>query len=223
MESPGIVYLIQPNILIGTDRYKIGCSGKNNLQRIKSYGDNTRIIAINECDNPFLLEKQLKCEFTKKFKILSGKEYFIGDSKLMEKEFLETVFKYKSNLELNKKITLCDDTKEYPKSYTLYYKNLDDTLSNTILDKDILYDFLKQNYKILKIDDEDYYKYKILSSELFNNFEIYFEKKFKYKISKTKFGLLIKECGVLKDYIKKNYEKNLYYFGLINLNEINPC
>ena len=52
----GIVYLIQPEILIGTNKYKIGCSEQNNLYRINSYKKNTRILVIQNCENPFIID-----------------------------------------------------------------------------------------------------------------------------------------------------------------------
>ncbi len=34
--NKGIIYLVQPTELIGTSRYKIGCSAKNDLERCKT-------------------------------------------------------------------------------------------------------------------------------------------------------------------------------------------
>jgi hypothetical protein len=54
--SRGMIYLVQPAELLETDRYKIGCSSKNNLDRIKSYKKGTRYIHISECNEPYKLE-----------------------------------------------------------------------------------------------------------------------------------------------------------------------
>jgi hypothetical protein len=84
----GIVYLIQPAELIGTNRFKIGCSEDPSLKRIKSYLKGTTYKSINECNNPFVLEEKIKKEFNKKFKLFAGKEYFEGSEKEMIKLFL---------------------------------------------------------------------------------------------------------------------------------------
>jgi hypothetical protein len=42
MTTPtGIIYLIQPEELLLTNRYKIGCSGKSNLSRLLGYKKNS--------------------------------------------------------------------------------------------------------------------------------------------------------------------------------------
>lgn len=57
----GLTYLVQPAELVGTNRYKIGCSSKSNLDRCKNgYEIGTRYLHIMECVNPFILEKELK-------------------------------------------------------------------------------------------------------------------------------------------------------------------
>ena len=46
----GIIYFIQPAELVGTNRYKIGCSKNANLDRCKKgYKKETRFICIMEC------------------------------------------------------------------------------------------------------------------------------------------------------------------------------
>lgn len=75
----------------------------------------------------------------------------------------------------------------------------------------------KENYIIFNSNDKDYLESKILATTLFDEFEYYLESNNLNKISKTKFGILIKECGITKDFISKNNEKKLYYFGLKKL------
>ena len=54
--NTGIIYFIQPTELIGTNRYKIGCSENTELDRVKKgYKKGTRYIFIIECNNPFVL------------------------------------------------------------------------------------------------------------------------------------------------------------------------
>ncbi len=52
----GIIYLLQPAELVGTDRFKIGCSDNNNLDRCKNgYKKGTNYICIMQCNDPFVL------------------------------------------------------------------------------------------------------------------------------------------------------------------------
>lgn len=94
----GIVYLVQPEILLETDKYKIGLSKDNNLSRIKSYGKNTRIIIIRECENPYLIEKEIKKSFNSKFKLIKGEEWFEGDKTNMLKEFENIINLFKDEV-----------------------------------------------------------------------------------------------------------------------------
>ena len=64
----GLIYLVQPAELVGTNRYKIGCSGKDDLSRILSYKKNTKYLLISSSDNYSELENILKNEFKKKFR-----------------------------------------------------------------------------------------------------------------------------------------------------------
>lgn len=89
----GIIYLVQPAELLGTDRYKVGCSGSNTLKRCsRGYKVGTRYLIIMECEHPYYVEKQLKRVFTDKFRICAGKEYFSGNEKEMIYSFME-IFK----------------------------------------------------------------------------------------------------------------------------------
>jgi hypothetical protein len=92
---PGIIYLVQPAELVGTNRYKIGCSKKNDLSRCKNgYKHGTRYIHIMECAEPYNIERQLKRVFTDKFKLIAGREYFEGNESVMITEFFNIVNKY---------------------------------------------------------------------------------------------------------------------------------
>jgi hypothetical protein len=79
-----IVYLIQPEELVGTNRYKFGCSKREQLKRLSEYKKGTKYIIIAGCDNPFGVENEIKKEFNKHFKLIAGKEFFEGDIKLMK-------------------------------------------------------------------------------------------------------------------------------------------
>jgi calcineurin-like phosphoesterase len=97
----GIIYFIQPHYLIETNRYKIGCSVKHGLDSIKnSYKEGTRIIYLNECDNPFELKGIIKKKFSQIFKLIAGNAYFSGNETMMLNEFIEIIDNY--NKLLNK-------------------------------------------------------------------------------------------------------------------------
>ena len=99
--NQGIVYLVQPCELIGTNRYKLGCSEEPDLNRIKGYKKGTRYISIMECTDPFKLEKELKIHFNKDFKLIAGREFFEGDVNAMRCKFNEIVLKYYKDCQNN--------------------------------------------------------------------------------------------------------------------------
>jgi hypothetical protein len=88
----GLVYLIQPEELLGTNRYKLGCSSKPNLDRLKSYKKNSHLLCSYKCTDPFQTENRLKAVFASKFTKVAGNEYFQGNENEMVKEFLRTVY-----------------------------------------------------------------------------------------------------------------------------------
>jgi hypothetical protein len=87
----GLVYLIQPEELLGTNRYKLGCSSKANLDRLKSYKRNSHLLCSYKCTDPFQTENRLKAVFASKFTKVAGNEYFQGNESEMVKEFMSIV------------------------------------------------------------------------------------------------------------------------------------
>jgi hypothetical protein len=94
----GIIYLIQPEELLQTNRYKIGCSTKNDLSRVNSYKKNSRYLYIAECINPYTLEANIKSAFNDKYKLIAGKEYFEGDEKDIINDFVKIVNDYNNKI-----------------------------------------------------------------------------------------------------------------------------
>jgi len=93
--NKGIIYFIQPSELIGTFRYKIGCSANNDLVRCKTgYKKGSRYLCIMECYYPFKLENIIKEYFSNNFSLIAGSEYFEGDENTMLMEFVNIVIKY---------------------------------------------------------------------------------------------------------------------------------
>jgi hypothetical protein len=94
----GLVYFIQPAELIGTDRYKIGRTAKNDLSRIRSYKNGSRYLFIMECEDDVNLEKALIAKFNEKFSKLAGNEYFRGNESDMFNTFLDTIREYNNKI-----------------------------------------------------------------------------------------------------------------------------
>lgn len=104
----GIIYLVQPCELIGTNRYKIGMSEKNNFSRLKFYKAGSRYISIFESENCAYVERRLLYEFNNKFKKIAGREYFSGDENEIITTFVTTVLRHNYNITMfNNDIDTC--------------------------------------------------------------------------------------------------------------------
>lgn len=154
----GIIYLIQPNVLKGTNRYKVGMSKDQTPKRINSYGSKTKIISIKKCIDPFDLEKKIINEFNKKFKLIDGKEYFEGDENEMIDLFEQICYK-------NRKTSNHKDNSENDSEFDIINKSDNNTTEdnddftdsdnsfeqeNKVYTIDNYYDFIK-HAKISKI------------------------------------------------------------------------
>lgn len=96
--NKGIIYLLQPAELVGTNRYKIGCSKTPTLKRCTTgYRCGTRYLCIMECNKPFILEKYIISLFNNKYNKIAGNEYYeIGENTeyALIKLFIDTVYEY---------------------------------------------------------------------------------------------------------------------------------
>ena len=90
----GIVYLVQPEELIDTNRYKIGCSSKTSIERLKTYKKGMNCILVAKCIEPFIVEKEIIKEFNNLFTVVAGKEYYEGNEPEMIAKFLEVYLKH---------------------------------------------------------------------------------------------------------------------------------
>lgn len=89
------VYLIQPVELVGTNRYKIGMSSLDNLNRMKSYKNGTRHLFICEKPNALEIERKLIKAFNSKYKLIGGNEYFeVDDEQTMIELFISVAMGY---------------------------------------------------------------------------------------------------------------------------------
>ena len=126
----GIIYLIQPAELLTTNRFKIGCSKKNSLDRCKNgYKLGSRYMCIMECYNPLLLEGNIKEYFSKKFKLIAGNECFEGDEGDILSAFMNKVIDHRNSmfdkingLNFSKVIVLENSKKDY-NEYSTVIKN----------------------------------------------------------------------------------------------------
>ena len=156
MSNVGIVYLIQPAELVGTNRFKVGCSSKNTIDRcVEGYRKGTRCIYIIECIEPFCVEKILKNAFTTNFKLIAGKEYFEGDEIAIKKLFINIVFtNYPKDEVLNIPERVIDNNDSNNKALFELFEFTEDT-KDKITNKDLKL-YLKRNkvkfqYKQVKL------------------------------------------------------------------------
>ena len=88
----GVVYLIQPADLVGTDLYEIGCSENKFLEGYKKcYKQGTRFISKCECNDPFAVKDVVRTYFITKFNLLEDKDYFEGNEADIIKAFNDIV------------------------------------------------------------------------------------------------------------------------------------
>jgi hypothetical protein len=116
--STGFVYLIQPEELLGTNRYKVGCSKKPNMDRLKDYKRNSHLLCSYKCADPFETEEHLKAAFGAKFARVAGNEYFQGNEADLLQEFFNVVLNAKTS-----EVTPTDDkvSKEASQKTMMYY------------------------------------------------------------------------------------------------------
>ena len=148
----GIIYLVQPCELIRTNRYKIGMSKKNTIEKVKNgYKKGSRIIFIFEVDNPKFMESRLKISFNKKFNLIAGNEYFEGNEEKIKNTFLSIVLSNNRKedigvMEIQKENRIIKIQKWWKKYYFEFvYSDIHDKFPN-------LYQNKYRNKIIVKID-----------------------------------------------------------------------
>ncbi len=75
----GVVYLVQPEELFNTNRYKFGYSTKDTLNRTKSYGSNTKYILVYSSDKAKELETYILDVLSKLHVKIKNEIFEIGD------------------------------------------------------------------------------------------------------------------------------------------------
>lgn len=233
----GIIYFIQPSELVGTNRYKIGCSKSPDLERCnKGYKKGSRYIYIMECNNPLILEKNIKDEFNKLFKLIAGNEYFEGNEYIMKKTFLKIVEEYeKSNIKItdsdNNRSTLefNYDTNKFKAVNTNEY--LDDLCNFTLKS---MSNVLKKNNLLESESDINQFEKYVYNTKLFSNLYEQLKNKISYifinnndlnlskdTISQYKyFEQNTKFKSDLREEIKDKIENIAYIFTLNNESDL---
>ena len=114
----GGVYLVQPTELIGTNRYKIGCSHKRSPEeRINSgYHKGTKKILIFPSNNAKEVEKKIISSFDITFNKIAGNEYYEGDINLMVAEFTK-IYNYYNDFNNNENIKSAIIIQKYFKKF----------------------------------------------------------------------------------------------------------
>ena len=107
MSHQGCVYLVQPDILIGTNRYKIGLTKQNDFSRSSK---NIRVLNIRGCNNPDFILNKIKESFKQIFKLIARNEYFEGD----EISMINTFNKIVNDNEYNVDASFNDKNKAKP-------------------------------------------------------------------------------------------------------------
>ena len=207
------VYLIQPGVLIGTNRYKIGRTSKKNFNRLKSYGRETNIISFNYVNNSILTELNLINKFNKKYKLIKGKEYFEGDIKNMLKDYLIIVLKeYTTYLTDNKIVKNTIKIQNWIRN--IYLKKLYIIRNkNTIK----IQNWIRNIYlkKLYIIRNKNTIKIQNWIRNINFKYIIKFQKWFKYKTINNKKDVLDKLYMYIMNSIVNNCNNNIFIYKFI--------
>lgn len=229
--NKGIIYLIQPCELIGTSRYKIGCSKNPDLERCKNgYKKGSRYICIMECDNPIILENKIKEDFDNKFKLIAGNEYYEGNEDEIYKSFIDIINEHKNKLKSNR-INEDEDFDEKIKTeFINYYEDEEfggnkQLLKFIINNKTIEIKYIENKFLCKKIINDDFmeiYIEKLISNQIIENNKIYDfnDEIFINKLNKYKKKLNIKLLQNYKfdigEYIGSKINYYIYNNSIIN-------
>ena len=95
INDKGLLYLIQPAELVGTQRYKIGYSKNNDMTKFrKDYKKGSRFLDIYEYDRSPLLVREIRNNFNNKFKLVAGRTYYEGNENDIKKNFNAIINNY---------------------------------------------------------------------------------------------------------------------------------
>ena len=111
INDKGLLYLIQPAELVGTQRYKIGYSKNNDITKFrKEYKKGSRFLDIYEYDRSPLLVREIRNNFNNKFKLVAGRTYYEGNENEIKKNFNAIISDYSYNNNINSTNLLTSNT-----------------------------------------------------------------------------------------------------------------
>ena len=173
LNKMGIVYLIQPAELVGTDRYKVGCSSESTLKRLTTgYKKGYRCLQVHETSEPFRLEQCILCNYKEaSIETIAGNEYFKGDETTIRHIFMKTCMDFdkvplnrlsiaskpivlthhvhafmKDNYEFTGDHSHTLSVPEIKAAYKMWY-NQHDYVNEPMLKGHKIFDYIKQYYK----------------------------------------------------------------------------
>jgi hypothetical protein len=223
----GIVYLVQPEELLNTNRFKVGCSKNNDYSRLSKYHKKCKIISIRECEKNYKkIEKKIICKFKKKYKLIAGNEYFEADKKIIENEFNIIVTEYNiknTNTDTDDENTDTDD------------ENTDTDDENTDTDDENTDTDYENNTNLcncIYFNDEDYYDNECVVCR--NSGKSYWSKDYygeciecggncyicSKKYRKKEYFLYIEDIQDLSKYLQYNFDYNEFKITCTNLSEL---
>ena len=113
INDKGLLYLIQPAELVGTQRYKIGYSKNNDLTKFrKDYKKGSRFLDIYEYDRSPLLVREIRNDFNNKFKLVAGRTYYEGNENDIKKNFNTIINKYSYANNINSRNLIASNTSQ---------------------------------------------------------------------------------------------------------------
>ena len=174
----GLLYLIQPAELVGTQRYKIGYSKNNDITKFrKDYKKGSRFLDIYEYDRAPLLVREIRNNFNNKFKLVAGRTYYEGNETDIKKNFNAIIsnYSYTNNINsqnliasTNNQNLLTSTSTSTNSNYNSNYCNNYQSLSNYSYMQNIMYGTKCQPMKY-----KSYYDYDEACNVNLNNIKQY--------------------------------------------------
>jgi len=154
INDKGLLYLIQPAELVGTQRYKIGYSKNNDITKFrKDYKKGSRFLDIYEYERAPLLVREIRNNFNNKFKLVAGRTYYEGNETDIKKNFNAIISNYNNANNINSQNLLTSPNSNYNSNYCNNYQSL----SNYSYMQNIMYGTKCQPMKYKSYYDEACY------------------------------------------------------------------
>jgi hypothetical protein len=147
----GLLYLIQPAELVGTQRYKIGYSKNNDITKFrKDYKKGSRFLDIYEYERAPLLVSEIRNNFNNKFKLVAGRTYYEGNETDIKKNFNAIISNYSYTNNISSQNLIASTNSTSASNYCNNYQSL----SNYSYMQNIMYGTKCQPMKYKSYYDE---------------------------------------------------------------------